>query len=247
MNEAYLKDSDGMPPLFWNEVDKLCTQTCSMLMPAYDYAADHKSYTPIPITTMFQLLHDIIAYAGWIHICIRTSSAIVSFDWRIPGESYNMSVANLDQEVYDASAAAAKEHERKFRRRTPDKEYMESAARVKISVAPEITRHKPMLKEKREYGMTSYTLMKPHAVFYCGYQETRDELKAFQSLPEYIHQLRGKRNRPVLPAMILAALFTGCMLVNFTPWGHQAWVLGYNGLGQLVNQLLSASADAVLE
>lgn len=241
MNQTYLKDSDGMPPFFWDEVDKLCTQAYTMLLPAREYAADHKYFQPMPLRDMYQSLHDIVAYAAWIHVCIRTSSAIVSFDWRIPGEYYNMNVVNLSHEVYESSALAAKQHEKNYKKKGAKKEYMESTARVKISVAPEITRHKPMIKTRRSQGMTSYKLMKPHAVFYCGYEEATNETVAFQSLPDYLYQLRRRQALPMIPAFMVTSLTVGAALVNFTAFGHEAWVLAQT---QLMGLLASGQAVA---
>ncbi|KAM5355259.1 hypothetical protein ACJ41O_001905 [Fusarium nematophilum] len=229
-NKAYLDAGRGEPALFWEEVDTLCTQTLVLLLPAYTYAAEFKGYEPVPIQDLYQSLHDVIAYAGWLNVLIRLSPAIVSYNWAIPGEPYHMNQVNLCHEAYKSSQTATQQHQAKVRRRRPDSEHRDSAARIKISVTPEIVRHKPVPESVGTLGMTSYTILKPHVVYYEGLELDMHEQQAFVSLPDYIRRLRARKGTPRVPALVIMMIALLSLLVFSTATGRQvlqsagAWV-----------------------
>ncbi|KAF4984755.1 hypothetical protein FZEAL_116 [Fusarium zealandicum] len=222
-NRTYLEASRGDPSLFWDEVDKLCTQALALLKPAYTYAAEINTKEPSPIAQLHQSLHDVIAYAGWLNVCTRLSSAIVSYNWVIPGEPYSMSHVNLCQEAYTFSKEAAQRHQERLRTRRPNDVQQGSVARVKISVTPEIVRHKPVPESVASHGMTSYTIMKPHVVYYEGLELDAEEERAFMSLPDYIRRLRDRGSNPRLAALLIMVIGLICLWTSLTTTGQETW------------------------
>ncbi|KAF5003964.1 hypothetical protein FDECE_9504 [Fusarium decemcellulare] len=221
-NQLYLKDSRGEPPRFWDEVDRLCAQTLALLLPAYIYVAEFEGHEPVPISELHQALHEVIAYAGWLNVCIRMSSAVVSYNWVIPGEPYSMDQVNLCHEAYESSKKAAQHHQQRLKERKPSGQQMGSTARIKISVTPEIIRHKPVPESLGRQGMTSYTIMKPHVVYYEGLELDKDERRAFISLPDYIDRLRNRSLDPRTQALLIMLAVLLVLLVCCTPYGQRA-------------------------
>ncbi|KAF5233399.1 hypothetical protein FAUST_8209 [Fusarium austroamericanum] len=235
-SRAWLRKNNGMPPLFWQEVDKLCTQTLTMLLPLHEYVKKTAISKPVTTTQLYQSLHDIIAYAGWISVCIRMSPAVVSIDWNIPGEPFSIEPINNAHEAYEASKETAKAHEasmkiaRQYQMRAagpgsskPPPRQVESAPRVKITVTPKMVRHKPLPKAVRARGVTSYTIMKPSVVFYEGFKLEHDEQKSYMSLPYYIQRLRDRNCVPQNTAMAIMMVAFTWALVSYTTSGQQAW------------------------
>ncbi|KAM0237530.1 hypothetical protein ACHAPO_004179 [Fusarium lateritium] len=236
-SRAWLRKNNGEPPLFWQEVDKLCWQTLAMLLPYYDFVEETADSKPIPKTELYQSLHDVFAHAGWISVCMRMSPAIISIDWNIPGEPFSTELINNSQEAYEASLKAAKAHEtsvekaRQYRmmvlgvsgKPKPHIRQVKSAPRVKITVTPTMVRHKPLPKTMNMKGVTAYTIMKPSVVFYEGFKLEGDENKAYTSLPVYIQKLRDRNCVPEKTVMTIMALATIWMWVSFTTRGQQTW------------------------
>ncbi|KAJ4263607.1 hypothetical protein NW762_006430 [Fusarium torreyae] len=220
---TWLRTSNGEPPHFWKEVDKLCTQTLALLLPVYTYTAKFTNYEPISIPDLYQSLHDVIAYAGWLSVCIRMSPAIVASNWVIPGEPYEMNQVNTCQAAYETSKGAAQQHQMRLRQRKRNSERMMSAARVKISITPEIVRHKPLPKVMQTEGVTSYTIMKPHVVYYEGLRLDQDEKRAFISLPDYIKRLRDRNCVPRYAALVIIFVVLICLWVRCTTLGQETW------------------------
>lgn len=212
-----------IPPFFWNRVDKLCTQTLALLLPAYAYVAEFKGHRPIHVCELHQALHEVIAYAGWISVHIRLAPAIVSFNWIQPGEPFSLTQVNLCQEAYASSKKAAHQHQRRLRRRRPDGQDIKSVARVKISVTPEIIRHKSVSQSIGTSGMTSYKILEPHVVYYEGLHLDSDEKRVFVSLPEYIRRLRDQVCMPRGASIVIMLLVVLYVVVFKTSSGHRAW------------------------
>ncbi|RSL55770.1 hypothetical protein CEP54_009190 [Fusarium duplospermum] len=212
-----------IPPFFWTRVDKLSAQILTFLLPACAYAAEFKGHKPIPIRELHQALHDVVAHAGWISVHIRLASAIFSFNWVQPGEPFSLSQVNLCQEAYSYSQEAARRHQERSRRRNPDGRVMNSRARVKISITPEIIRHKSVTKSTGTPGMTSYKILAPHVVYYEGFQLDSDEERAFVSLPEYIYRLREQLCTPRGAALAIMLFVSFCLWVFLTSSGQRAW------------------------
>ncbi|UPK99563.1 hypothetical protein LCI18_010498 [Fusarium solani-melongenae] len=228
-----------IPPFFWNTVDKLCTQTLALLLPAYDYAAEFQGHQPTPVRKLHQALHEVIAHAGWINVHIRLAPAIFSFKWVEPGEPFGLNQINLCQDAYISSKAAAQRYQERRRKRMPGAPVLNSRARVKISVTPEIIRHKSVSKSIGTPGTTVYKILQPHVVYYEGLQLDSDEERAFMSLPEYIRRLREEACMPRGAALAIMFLVLLCLWVFKTTSGHRVmegtrfWVNSRSGIVEL--------------
>ncbi|RGP66364.1 hypothetical protein FSPOR_6742 [Fusarium sporotrichioides] len=236
-SRRWLRRNNGEPHHFWQEVDKLCTQTLAMLLPVYDCVKETAVSKPISTSELHQALHDVIAHAGWVSVCIRMSPAVVSIDWNIPGEAFSTELINMSQEAYEASKEAAKAHEasveiaRQYQmalagsssKPEPEVRHVQSAPRVKITVTPKMVRHKPLPKDVNASGVTSYTIIKPSVVFYEGFKLEQDERKAYISLPDYIQKLRDRNCVPYNTALIIMAVASVSLWVLYTTSGQQTW------------------------
>jgi hypothetical protein len=233
---TWLRTTKGEPPRFWQEVDRLCTQMLAMLLPFHNYVREAAPSKSISTSELYQALHDVVAYAGWLSVCIRMSPAIVSMDWCIPGEPYSVEPVNNSQEAYEASKDAAeadefsqdiiKQYEVLFEgaaESKPQRKKVMSAARVKISVTPKVVRHKPLPKTLATKGVTSYTLMKPSVVFYEGFRLEQDERNVFVSLPDYIQILRDQHCVPRYPALAIIVVTLLWVFISYTTEGQQTW------------------------
>ncbi|KAF9773674.1 hypothetical protein IL306_008476 [Fusarium sp. DS 682] len=222
-NRTWLQARKGEPHHFWEEVDKLSSEILILLLPVYELTASFTAYEPIAKAELYQLLHEVTAYAGWLSVGIRMSPAIVSINWPIPGEMYSLDQVNTSQVAYDASKEAARQHQERLRKKKPEHEEMVSRARVKISVLPEIVRHQPYPAEIETRGIISYKIMEPHAVFYEGLQQQHDENRAFISLPNYIKKLRDRNCAPRNTALAIMVALLICLWVLYTTSGQQTW------------------------
>lgn len=194
-----------------------------MLLPVYDYTSEFTGYSPIPVAELYQMLHDVIAYAGWLSVCIRMSPAIVSINWLKPADPYAMGQTNTCQSAYEFSKEAARQHQMRARRRRLKGDHMLSAPRIKISVAPKIIRHKILPKVLQTQGVTSYTIMKPQVVYYEGLQLDQDEWRVYISLPDYIKKMRDQNCVPRYAALVIMLFVLLALWVHFTASGQQIW------------------------
>ncbi|KAF5643807.1 hypothetical protein F25303_6204 [Fusarium sp. NRRL 25303] len=222
-NRVWLKKSRGEPDLFWSEVDKLTTEVYLLLLHVYEFTANFDGYEPISRMELYQLLHDVISYAGWLSVGLRMSSAIVSINWLIPGELYALNQVSTCQPAYEASKEAAQQHDMRLQEQRPERKQMSSMARVKISVIPGIIQYRPYPKDANVEGIDSYRIMKPHAVHYEGFLEEHDENRAFISLPDYIKKLRDRNCAPRNAALIIMVTVLICLWVLYTTSGQQTW------------------------
>ncbi|KAK2683789.1 hypothetical protein RAB80_001735 [Fusarium oxysporum f. sp. vasinfectum] len=213
----------GEPDLFWREVDKLTTEVYLLLLHVYEFTASFDGYEPISRTELYQLLHDVISYAGWLSVGLRMSSAIVSINWLRPGELHALGQVSTCQPAYEASKEAAQQQGMRLQEQRPERKQISPMARVKISVIPEIIRYRPYPKEANVEGIDSYRMMEPHAVHYHGLQEEHDENRAFISLPEYIKKLRDRNCAPRNAALVIMVTILICLWVLYTTSGQQTW------------------------
>ncbi|KAM0345529.1 hypothetical protein ACHAPU_006456 [Fusarium lateritium] len=220
---AWLHVTNGEPFLFWQEVDKLCTQTLAMLLPVYEYTAEFAGYNPPPVPELYQMLHDVIAYAGWLSVCIRMSPAIISTNWLKPGDPFAIGQVNMCHAAYEFSQEAALQHHIRVNDHNPNGDYIMSAPKVKISVAPELIRHKPLPEVMETQGVTSYTIMKPHVVYYEGLPFDEDQRRVYISLPDYIKKLRDQNCVPRYAALVILLFVLLCLWIHFTTLGWQTW------------------------
>jgi len=201
----------------------------AMLLPFFTYTRGATNSDSVPaseLCQLYQALHDVIAFAGWVSVCIRMSPAIVSMDWTLPGEPFSMDLVNNCHEAYEASKRAAHDYHARLGNFSSHDKTFASPARVKISVTPRIVRHKPNPKSMATQGVNSYTLMEPHVVYYEGFYNTMDESRAFISLYDYIQMLRDRNCVPHYTAVSIIAVVL-FLLITWLVWYSslvgQAW------------------------
>ncbi|KAK7416324.1 hypothetical protein QQX98_005268 [Neonectria punicea] len=212
-NRLYLRTKGGLPPLFWEEIDKLSTQVLVLVRPVFSWTSKIEGWQPPSIQELHQWLHDVIAYAGWINICNRLSSAIIVSDWTKPGERYNWRQDNLAHDVYEFSKNVAE-------RRASKRSVYNTTARVKISAGPEIIRYRPVNNGTEKTGVAKYTLMRPLLVYYEGRELDQDDDKTYVSLPDYIEWLRNRKTVPYRTALAIMFIVTLTLCVLFTSSGQ---------------------------
>ncbi|KAI1042392.1 hypothetical protein LB505_010997 [Fusarium chuoi] len=222
-NRIWLKKSRGEPDLFWREVDRLTTEVYLLLLHVYEFTASFDGYEPISRTELYQLLHDVISYAGWLSVGLRMSSAIVSINWLMPGELYALNQVSTCQPAYQASKEAAQQHDMRLQEQRRERKQISSMARVKISVIPEIIQYRPYPKDANVEGIDSYRIMEPHAVHYEGFLGEHDENRAFISLSDYIKKLRDRNCAPRNAALVIMVTVLICLWVLYTTSGQQTW------------------------
>ncbi|CAM1504738.1 Fc.00g023290.m01.CDS01 [Cosmosporella sp. VM-42] len=205
-NSMYLEARRGLPPLFWDEVDRLTTRLVAMLLPAYTLVAESAPWHPPPVQQLYQSLHDVVAYAGWLNVCMRLSPSIIVTEWPKPGERMQLhGQENLSQELYEFSLQNAQKYAKRNPRLKSNGFHSGWMARVKISVTPQITRHTPSDEPNME-GMTAYTVMKPHVVYYQGRFNDNEERQLFISRSEYVRRLRNRKTVPHAAALVVMLL-----------------------------------------
>lgn len=193
--------------MFWEEVDRITTQLVSLLLPAYAYTAGSSDWDLPSIQDLYQWLHDVVAHAGWLNVSIRLSPSIVVMEWPSPGERARTEEVNLSPASFEYSRRKAANSSRESGSSSLSLGW---TARVKICVAPKIVRHTRAKSTEtgvtRRPGVASYTVMKPHVVYYQGCQMEAEERKLYISLPDYIQQLRDRKKEPPYTAALIIML-----------------------------------------
>lgn len=180
-----------VPPRFWERVDDVCTRLLAILLPVYYYSKEIKpSHQPL-LSELYQSLHDTVAYAGWLNICIQLSPTIFSSRWPKPGDKHELCQVSLSQRVYELSKMVAAKHDDRFKELNPDQPEIKRNARIKIAVAPQVTRYS-IGAGGAMHGIAEYTVMKPHAVYYHGRASNYEDEKTYVSLAEYIGRLKHR-------------------------------------------------------
>lgn len=152
-NRVHLEANGGIPPLFWESVDKITAQIVALLSPLYTALGEEA-----PSRSSYQALHDIVALAGWLNVAIRLSPKITIFEWVQPGEAYRHSYVCIGEEkIATTSTPASSRRSQNLRNRT----------RVMISTAPKITRF-ARGSDGLFTGTATYEVMQPHVVTYTG-------------------------------------------------------------------------------
>ncbi|KAF7548146.1 hypothetical protein G7Z17_g7240 [Cylindrodendrum hubeiense] len=218
-NRVYLGAKLGQPPLFWEEVDKLCTQVLALVFPTFAWTSETGESQSPSVQELYQWLHDVIAYAGWISVCTRLSPAIIISDWVIPGERYHVDQVNLSQDVYEHS----KNMVQSWALKRVSTGSCKMTARVKISVAPKIIRYKPATDPFGREGTAKYTIMQPHVVYYQGRDLDHDEDRRYVTLPEHIHRLRDRKTVPRGAALVIMLVAMLGLWASFESPDQYAW------------------------
>ncbi|PHH82542.1 hypothetical protein CDD82_5645 [Ophiocordyceps australis] len=166
-NKEYLRQHGWPTPCFWTDVDHVAAQMAMLLKPLL-YATQGSDSM---MHEMHQKLHEIVAYAAWLNLGLRISPSITVVEWPRPGDPFkpdqvNMSDKILARNQIDAEVLVA-------RTDLLPKRIVEAGVdlrfRVKIAVLPRIMRYSPG-RDGLKVGIYSYRVMRPHAVFYQGWE-----------------------------------------------------------------------------
>ncbi|KAL0935225.1 uncharacterized protein CTRU02_209816 [Colletotrichum truncatum] len=202
----FLDHTDGIPPRFWADVEKIALTTLAVILPVLNWV--RRTWPPneeIPdIKMIYQSLHDSLTYAAWLSVNIRLSSSVLRFTWLQPGERYLPDQVELcaglhgnsrsdkpghqsDQELEYAVASPSR-----FERRKPS---LTRLARVMISVVPRVQRYRVVNSGSGEpIGHTVTNLVDPRVVYYYGLQDDTEDNNLFKcTLLE--HSVASKPNR----------------------------------------------------
>ncbi|KAI5467540.1 hypothetical protein BGZ63DRAFT_430975 [Mariannaea sp. PMI_226] len=208
-NRVHLETTGGLPPFFWSEVDRLSVQILTLLLPSFEWTTELKEWqsSPPSVNELYQWLHDVISYAGWLSICTRVSPGIIEYIWITPGDRYYLDQINFTQEADELSQALPQGHRQQ---RIATANVDDAMKRVKISMTPRIVRHMPCIGvDVRMPGTEVHTLMQPHVVCYEGSGFNQRDTK-YIALPEYIRNLRNRTGCPrkaAIAVMFLIVLF----------------------------------------
>jgi hypothetical protein len=200
-NRNYMIVSRKVPPMFWDEVDRISLQILSMLLPLYNVAVEAHPAQLMPFDTVYEKIHDLVAYAGWVNVALQTSDSIVSFDWEKPGDPYTIHQVNLHHGVFEYSKVRTEQQLQKAGHTADD-----HTARVKISVVPQITHFIPG-KNGLVEGRASVRLMRSHVVYYQGLVDEREDYESHPSLADYIRQEKGAQKRSQQMTFLLVLCF----------------------------------------
>ncbi|OLN81738.1 hypothetical protein CCHL11_06879 [Colletotrichum chlorophyti] len=85
-----LAETHGVPPLFWEKVDKLATRVFRLILPVVIWATETRpeGSNDADIRQVFAAIHIDVAYAAWISVLVRLSPSILRFEWKRPGDRY---------------------------------------------------------------------------------------------------------------------------------------------------------------
>ncbi|KAF6829776.1 hypothetical protein CPLU01_07734 [Colletotrichum plurivorum] len=201
----FLGNSQGVPPFFWLEVDKLALRILLLILPVINWA--RRTWPPeeelIDIKTMYEHIHHCVAYAAWFSVNIKLSSSPFLFSWPSPGDRYMPDQVELCPALYSRSRLTNTERDfdETFQRAvdaprgsqapTPPPRRL---ARVMISAAPCVQIFRPVRDEEsgEPIGQNVKTLTNAHVVYYHGLENNRDDEKLFMgiSLVEHARALK---------------------------------------------------------
>ena len=209
MNEAYLRESAGVSPFFWDQVAKITSQIAILLLPLYNVVGKESAGAiPDPDTLIKELSH-VVSYAGWISVMTRLDPGITVMSWLAPGDEHQLGQVNALHEAFEHSKARAELYDR--RQKGSDKLQkgcgLKRTGRVKINVTPRIEHYslhipKPgALKETRRYNV-----LEPHVTYYSGLFDPREDVKTLCPLSEYIRRVRDPWPMPPAPGVLFSAI-----------------------------------------
>ncbi|KAH7313467.1 hypothetical protein B0I35DRAFT_480150 [Stachybotrys elegans] len=192
-NLEFLNSSDGVPPRFWEEVDRLAAQTLSMLLPLYNMLGEVGPEELMPLQWIYQKLHDVIALGGAFNYVTRTYPIVLESAWAVPGDALEIDQRDVAPELHAESAMKASQHD-SLANTNPNHP---RRARVQICITPR------MLAYVEDQGgrLVSYKLMRPRALFYQGYVDEMENKWEFVALGHHLRNVKRARRPSV--AMIL--------------------------------------------
>jgi len=185
-----------LTPDFWKEVDRLASQTTALLLPLINLQGKLVPDSNWPrLVAIHQELHNIIAHAGYLAICMSWSRSVFRITFPEPGQLWDADQNHLDNTIHDGSKKAATAHDlakvraaEKPATRPPFR-----VAKVKIAVWPLVQRFKPLTPAEgygSEGGEKITTVMKSQVVFYAGLLDGASEMAERGPLAQHVRQAR---------------------------------------------------------
>jgi hypothetical protein len=190
-----LDQTDGEPPNFWQDVDKLAIQMMTLLLPVINDAGPLYGHKWNGVEAIYQSFHEIIQHAAWLSVCIRASTSMIHFSWRLPGEPFDASQISVSDQRFQESQKLAQKADNELIKNAPNGAEVKRPMRiirVKISILPEVTRHTPgPAKGNVVVGQRIYTLLKPQVVHYWGFLNETEDRRGILPLKEWISAKKG--------------------------------------------------------
>jgi hypothetical protein len=207
MNEAYLRESAGVPPFFWDHVAKITSQIAILLLPLYNVVGEESAGAIQDLETLTKDLSHIVSYAGWISVMTRLDPGITVVSWLAPGDEYQLGQVNALHEAFEHSKTRAERYDKRQKDKLQKRSGSQRTGRVKISVTPHIEHyslHTPKpgaLMETRRYKV-----LQPHVTYYSGLLDPREDAKTLYPLSEYIRRVREPWRMPPMPRVLFSAI-----------------------------------------
>ncbi len=105
-------DGNILTPCFWDEVDQLASRTTALLLPLVNLQGKlHPAKSWASLAAVHQELHNIIAMAGYLAICMSWSPSIFRVVFPEPGDNWDLDQHHLDESVYEKSREAAAQYD----------------------------------------------------------------------------------------------------------------------------------------
>lgn len=209
MNEAYLRESAGVPPFFWDQVAKITSQIAILLLPLYNVVGEESGGAVPDLETLTKDLSHVVSYAGWISVMTRLDPGITVVSWLAPGDEYQLGQVNVLHEAFEHSKGRV---ERCVKRQEGCEKLqkgsgLRQAGRVKISVTPRIEHYS--LHTPKPGALTEtrrHKVLEPHVTYYSGLLDPREDAKTLYPLSEYIRRVREPWDMPPVPWALLSAI-----------------------------------------
>ncbi|KAL3305108.1 hypothetical protein RB213_003894 [Colletotrichum asianum] len=192
--EMMLGHSHGMPQCFWPSVDKVAMRLLTLIFPVLNWV--RRTWPPdedMPdIKTVYQEIHNCLAYACWFAVHKQRASSVLEFTWLHPGDQYcpdqiELCPAGLQRALAastDASSALGSNTQNASQARI---------ARVMICVVPRLDIIKSVECDGEAVGHTITTLADTRVVYYLGLMDPDADDEVFKwSLMEHSMTLQPK-------------------------------------------------------
>ncbi|KEY68387.1 hypothetical protein S7711_01164 [Stachybotrys chartarum IBT 7711] len=187
-NLEYLNMDDRIPPLFWNEVDRLTIRTLIMLLPLYNRMGQLEVKVA-PIKDMYFKLHDITATAGGLNYAMQLCPAVFIMEWARPGDRYDLQQRDLEPAILKFSTLKSQIYDHCYPADPPRRR----STRVKISISPKIVAYVPGPGDT----MISHRLIHANGAFYNGLDDEVANNNTGRDLLGYVSSLHQKLTRPL--------------------------------------------------
>ena len=206
LNEAYLRETTeagGIPPLLSTEMLRVVSQLGALLLPLYNVVGAESPNVMPPLEELCQGLGYIVSYAAWLAVMNRLVPGVTTLTWIAPGDDYELEQFNFMDSVFEDSKAKSKKNDKRYFGGTPPRR----TARTKISVFPGIRYYPPPSSGTGGPGWyQGFKVRRPHAAYYFGLSDSREDAKTLLPLPDYIRRVRKPRGIPHGALLLLSAI-----------------------------------------